>query len=112
VNRILRWFLAHDPTTACTWSDDEAAERFANIALRIRVAELEAHVAALDAENTELAVALGEAHVALWGKPERHLYAVETPLHDDLAVEQLRAQLDDEWFTRMQGWGNDAGDAS
>jgi hypothetical protein len=54
VSRLLRWFLAHDPTTACTW--DNAAEVAAeNARLKARVRELELEVYMRDHAADQLA---------------------------------------------------------
>jgi hypothetical protein len=60
--RLARWFLRHDPTTACDWTPEEADETavklaaaiFENARLRARLAELEAEADELNQENMAL----------------------------------------------------------
>lgn len=78
-----------------------------NATLRAKVARLEAENDALNQDNMRMASELVDPEPL----PRPHLYAVQTPLHDDLAVEQLRAELNDQWFSRMHGWGDEANGA-
>lgn len=84
MNRLLRWFLAHDPTTACTWEADDAYDRFAAELARINAAHdaeanllvavgrqaaadlaaSQAECALLDQENMRLRDELTEAQIA------------------------------------------------
>lgn len=73
--------------------------------LRATVARLEAENAALEQDNMRMASRL--ADIEPLDRP--HLYVVDTPLHDDLAVETLRDELDEAFIEKMRGWGNEAG---
>lgn len=77
-----------------TQERDEAME----IAERLE-AECNVHAAV----SASLAAQLAEAQIA-GGKV---IPFPRSPIHDDLAVEQLRAELNDEWFQRLHGWGDD-----
>lgn len=76
-----------------------------NTALLARVAELEAECDELHQENMALHLQLTEAQLLAGDTPPSLSIVRDSPIHDDLAVEELRAQLNDEWFNRLHGWG-------
>jgi chromosome segregation ATPase len=79
MTRLARWFLRHDPTTACDWTPEEADEtaeklvaavfdlaalKAENARLRARLTELEAEADELNQENMALHLQLTEAQIA------------------------------------------------
>lgn len=78
---------------------------------RYEVERLEAEVLGLCEDNMRMAADLVDAYGQLQDAANSSVAEViqfptqRTPIHDDLAVEQLRAELNDEWFSRLHGWG-------
>lgn len=101
IGAVLWAAVATDQRNDASHAVDEAHKQViesASIALRAkeRINELEDENARLHVELTEAQIANGVI-----------IPFPRTPIHDDLAVEQLRAELNDEWFTRMHGWGDE-----